>query len=174
MISTYSGRVLEIRASVGEIVHAGRSLITIEPTGSEGLGLNAMIYVPVSQGKLLKPGMRLQVSPVSIRKEEFGVMVGIVSQVSKFPSTAAGMKRVLKNDLLVQQMLKQSGLAPIAVKAELIPDPRTVSGFRWTSKKGPPVVIGPGTPCAATIAVREARPIELVVPALRRILGVGM
>lgn len=174
VLSSLSGRVLEIRASVGEVVHPGRSLITIEPAGSEGLGLKAMIYVPVSQGKLLKPGMRLQVSPLSIKKEEFGVMVGIVSHVSEFPSTEAGMKRVLQNDLLVQSMLSKIGLAPIAVKAELIPDSKTVSGFRWTSKKGPPVIVGPGTPCSALISVREVRPIELVIPALRRIFGVGI
>ena len=99
-------------------------------------------------------------------------MVGIVTQVSEFPSTQEGMKRVLQNDLLVQSLLQKIGLAPIAVKAELVPDTRTKSGYHWTSKKGPPIPVGPGTPCSASIAVRESRPIEMVIPALRKFLGV--
>jgi len=172
VISTRAGRVLEIRVSKGEVVHSGRSLITLEPTGSEGLGLEAMIYVPVEQGKLLRPGMRTRVSPMSVKKEEYGVMVGIVTHVSEFPSTQAGMKRILQNDLFVQSLLGKIGLAPIAIKVELIPNVNAPSGFRWTSREGPPTSIGPGTPCTAAISVKEHRPVEMVIPAIRKLLGV--
>lgn len=172
VVSPHSGRVLEVRASEGDVVSPGRGILNLEPAGTESTGLEALIYVPLSQGKALRPGMRLQIAPDSVRREEFGVMVGIVTSVSEFPSTEDGMRRVLQNDLLVRNLLQAVGLAPIAVEAELVPDARTPSGYKWTSKSGPPGQFGPGTPCKAAITVKRTRPIELVIPLLRESIGV--
>ncbi len=172
VISPHSGRVIEVRASEGDVVSPGRGILNLEPAGTESTGLEALLYVPLSQGKSLKPGMRLQISPDSVRREEYGVMVGIVTSVSEFPSTEDGMRRVLQNDLLVRNLLQAVGLAPIAVGAEIVPDAHTPSGYKWTSKAGPPGQFGPGTPCSASITVRKTAPIEMVIPLMREYLGV--
>ena len=172
VISPHSGRVLEVRASEGDVVRPGRPILNLEPAGTESTGLEALIYVPLSQGKSLRPGMRVQIAPDSVRKEEYGVMVGIVTSVAEFPSTEDGMRRILGNNLLVQNLLQSVGLAPIAVQAELVPDAHTPSGYKWSSNRGPPGQFGPGTPCRASISVRQTRPIELVIPLMREYLGV--
>ncbi len=172
VISPHSGRVLEVRAREGDLVAPGRSILSLEPTGSEGSGLEAVLYVPLAQGKTVQPGMRVQIAPESVKKEEHGVMLGIVTKVAEFPATEEGMKRVLENDLLVRRLLGSVGLAPIAVTAELVPDVRTHSGYRWSSGTGPKLQLGPGTPAQANITVKRVRPIQLVIPLLKEGLGV--
>jgi HlyD family secretion protein len=61
---------------------------------------------------------------------------------------------------------------PQEVHVDLLPDPSTVSGYRWSSAKGPPVKIEPGTLCQSAIIVASRHPIEMVVPFLRRSGGV--
>jgi HlyD family secretion protein len=48
----------------------------------------------------------------------------------------------------------------------------TRSGFRWTSHQGPDFTFGSGTLCEGKITLAQRRPITLVVPALRRWLGI--
>jgi HlyD family secretion protein len=172
VVSPHTGRVVEVRARVGDVVGPGRPILDLEPLGSEGIGLEALVYVPLAKGKTIRPGMRAQIAPDSVRKEEYGVMVGLVTSVSEFPSTEEGMKRVLGNDLLVKNLLETVGLAPVAVRVELVPDAHTKSGYRWSSREGPTLLIGPGTPCHATVSIRSTHPIELVVPLLRELVGV--
>jgi len=173
VVAPHGGRVLEVRAKEGDVVGPGRSILSVEPAGSESSGLEALLYVSLAQGKTVRPGMRVQVSPDSVNKQEHGVMVAIVTSVSDFPATEDGMRRVLGNDLLVRNLLASVGLAPIAVEAELVPNSRTPTGYRWSSGEGPPLLLGPGTPCSATIAVERVRPVTKAIPALKRLLGDG-
>jgi HlyD family secretion protein len=172
VVSAHAGRVIEVRAREGDLVDPAKPIVNLEPAGTEDSGLEALIYLPLAQGKTIRPGMRAQIAPDGIRKEEYGAILGIVTSVAEFPSTEDGMKRMLGNDLLVRKLLDTVGLAPIAVRAELVPDHRTRSGYHWSSREGPPVPIGPGTPCQTTITVRRQHPVELVLPFIRSSLGV--
>ncbi len=78
--------------------------------------------------------------------------------------------RLLNNRVLVQQMMRQG--APFIVSIAPDIDPRTVSGFRWSSPQGPPTKIESGTVCKVRIVVREERPISLVIPFFGSLLGV--
>jgi HlyD family secretion protein len=93
-----------------------------------------------------------------------------VTYVSSFPATARGMARLLKNDKLVASLSGND--APYQVHADLTPDPQTVSRYRWTSSSGPPIAIESGTLCSANILVDERRPVELVVPYVRKATGI--
>lgn len=172
VVSPHSGRVLEVRLSVGSLASPGQPILNLEPEGSRGSGLQALIYVPLDKGKSVHPGMRVRVSPANVRKEVHGVMHGIVTGVAEFPSTRDGMQRVLRNELLVQRFLSAAGSAPIEVVAELVPSGHTDSGYRWSSGEGPSTQLGPGTPATAVITVEQVRPIEKVIPLLRETLGV--
>jgi HlyD family secretion protein len=54
---------------------------------------------------------------------------------------------------------------------KFIPDPKTPSGFRWSSSQGPPVEIFSGTLVSASIVTEEKRPISYVLPILRSAMG---
>ncbi|CAK0780417.1 Membrane-fusion protein [Gammaproteobacteria bacterium] len=168
--SPYSGRVLEIRLSENMLINAGTPILSVEQTGNSVNDLEALIYTAPLDGKKVKTNMDVQISPSTARREEFGVMLGMVRMVADFPSTKQGMMRILKNDQLVQHLT--SGTASVAVQADLIPSDSTVSGYRWSSPKGPAYRIESGTLCSATIRVMNQSPISLVIPFLRELLGI--
>lgn len=170
VVSPYTGRVLEVMTEQGKIVGRGEPVLSLDLTGRAVQDLVAIIYVPSAQGKQVKPGMRVQVAPTTVRQEEFGMMLGEVTFVSDFPATPRGMLRVLKNEQLVRAL--SGGGAPYEVHAELIVDPETPSGYRWSSSEGPPIEIQSGTVAFATVAVESQRPIAKVIPLLRRWTGI--
>ena len=169
VFSPFSGRVLEIKLAEGSPVSAGTSILTLEQTGASVSDLEAVLYIAPLDGKKVKTNMDVQIAPSTVRQEEFGLMVGKVKSVADFPSSTEGMQRVLRNPQLVQQLA--AGAAPIAVQADLTPSATTVSGYKWTSPKGPDTRIESGTLCSATITVSNRRPISLVIPILRDNLG---
>jgi HlyD family secretion protein len=63
--------------------------------------------------------------------------------------------------------------APYAAVVQLQPDARTPSGYRWSSGRGPDQKISSGTLAHAEVVTRERRPIELLLPLLRRVSGAG-
>ena len=164
--SPYTGRVLEVIAEQGSIVDRGQAILTVDLTGKRVQPLEAVVFIPSVHGKKVKPGMEIQLAPSTVRREEFGYLLGRVTYVSDFPASAAGMRRVLKNDQLVTTL---SGAdAPYEVRAELIPDRDSPSGYRWSSSAGPPVRIQSGTLSGGAIVVDRRRPIVMLIPQLRR------
>lgn len=164
--SRYTGRVLETMVEQGSVVERGQPILTIDQTGNAVQELEAVIYIPSRHGKAVRPGMEIQISPSTVRREEFGYLLGKVTYVSDFPATAAGMRRVLKNDQLVTTLGGQD--APYEIHADLIPDPGSPSSYRWSSSQGPPVRIQSGTLADGNVVVERRRPIFMVLPPLRR------
>lgn len=167
--SPYSGRVLELIAETGKMVGTGEPVVTLDRAGRDARELEAVVYVSAAYGKRVRPGMHIQVAPATVRQEEFGMISGVVTSVSAYPATARGMQRMLKNDQLVTAL--SGGGAPYEVRATLSPDPRTPSGYRWTSSHGPPLGIQSGTLAGAQVIVDTQRPIAKVLPLLRRWSG---
>lgn len=164
IVSQVEGRVVEVRARVGSRVSAGSPIVALEASGGKQT-LEALLYFDSHRGKLLKPGMPIEIVPSVVRKERYGVLLGKVRSVEDFPSTRLGMMGALRNEQLVDGFIQEAGGAPIAVRAELILD-STPSGYRWSSGRGPDVVLTSGTRCGAAVITRTQRPIALVFPAL--------
>ena len=170
--SAHTGRVLEIAASEGNLINRGASLMTLELVGKEIKDLEAVIYIPAIYGKKIRFGMDAQIAPSTVKREEFGVMMGKVTRVAEFPATKQGMMRILNNERLISQLSGRG--APIEVMVDLTPDDKTTSGYKWSSPKGPPVSIQSGTLCTASVIVTRRRPISLVIPLLKKYaLGIG-
>jgi HlyD family secretion protein len=169
--SLHAGQVLELRAAPGDIVRSGTPILSIELQGEEQQPLEALLYIHSSQGKQVTPGMVVQVEPSVVRREEHGVVLADVTSVAEFPSTRHGMMRVLDNEELVTSFLAATDGMPIAVEAILRIDSDTPSGYAWSSGQGPQILLTSGTPCEASITTREQRPITLVLPILRSLLG---
>jgi HlyD family secretion protein len=165
--SPIAGRVLEIKTSTGSVLAVGTPVVLIE---DEGTKLEAVVYIPADQGKSVKPGFQVRLAPSTVKREEFGTMIGTVSNVSEFPVTPQGMTAVLHNDQLVKLFSKDG--APYAVSVLLDQDASTPSGYRWAVGKGPQVHLTSGTLAQAEITTRNRRPLDLVVPLLRKLTGI--
>jgi HlyD family secretion protein len=167
VVSPIEGRVLEIKVSPGSVLNVGTPVIVVE---TEGATLDAILYVAADRGKSVKSGMEVRLEPSTVKREEFGTMVGIVESISEFPITPQGMAAVLHNDSLVTRFSK--GGAPYTASVRLKRDDNTVSGYRWAVGKGPASRLTSGTLTKAEITTRERRPIELIVPMLKRLTGI--
>ncbi len=164
--SPYTGRVLEIKVDTGTSVERGTSLISVEGLNQQGrVDLVAVLYVAPAEGKKIQTGMPVQVSPSTVRREEYGYMLGRVTAVGQFPATSQGMLRVLGNTELVKSL--SAGGTPIEVQVELERSTQNANGYAWSSQSGPPSAVDSGTLCDAWITLREERPISLVLPAVK-------
>lgn len=173
VMSPHSGQIIELSASSGVLVTTGSPLAKMELVGKNTKNLEAILYFPAIQGKKVKQGMKAQLAPSTTRQEEHGFMLGLVTSVSEFPVSSTAMMNVLHNDALVSSL--SSGGSPIEVHADLIPDPRTPSGYKWSSGKGPNLMMGSGTMCMGSIVVEQQKPINMVIPLFKRkVLGEGL
>lgn len=169
IVAQYTGRILEIMTEQGAIVGKGEPILTLDLLGRSVKDLEAVIYVPSIHGKQIKVGMSALIAPSTVKQEEYGMMLARVTYVSDFPATARGMRRVLKNDKLVQGLSGQD--APYEVHADLLVDANTASRYKWSSSGGPPVKIQSGTLALAQISVATRRPVDMVIPLIREYTG---
>jgi HlyD family secretion protein len=167
VVSPFSGRVLELLVVRGDVVNPGTPILSVEVLSEE---LIAVLFVPASEGKRIHLGMPARISPTTVKREEYGFMEGEVTWTSAFPSTSRGMVRLLGNEALVAKLMKEG--PPIQVNVALTRDPKTPTGFRWSSSGGPNQKISSGTLATGSIIVKEARPLSLVIPTVREKLGV--
>lgn len=162
ILAPVSGRVAELKARVGTVLNAGDSLLSIK-TGEETL--EALIYVPPAKGKDVEPGMEVLVSPVNMRKEEHGYILGRVGEVSDLPSSFRGMVATLQNPELARRF-SVSG-PPYAARVILTPDSSTASAFAWTSPRGERRTLSFGTLVNVEIKIEKRAPITLAIPLFR-------
>ncbi|HBQ26617.1 MAG TPA: NHLP bacteriocin system secretion protein, partial [Syntrophomonas sp.] len=168
IVASTSGRVLEMQVKKGSIVQAGSVICTIGEEREQTDALEASVYVPVEQGKKIRPGMEVNISPTTVKKEEYGFMLGNVVSVSQYPASTQGMMLTLGNNDLVRQLSGEG--APIEVKVKLVMDSSTQSGYKWSTPNGAPLTIDDGTFCLGEIKVEEKRPISMVIPFIKKIL----
>ena len=170
VVSPYTGRVLEVGLDEGNRVELGERILRLELTEGVGEKLEAALFVSPGSGKRVAPGMAVHIAPSTVKEEEYGYILGRVTYVASFPSSRQAMMRVLQNEEQVASLSR--GRAPIQIYAELIKDPNTFSGFKWSSKGGPPVKVFSGTLCRASITVFEQAPIALLIPGVKKaVLG---
>jgi len=166
VVSAYSGRVLEVKVKKNNVIGTGMALVTIESGGAKAKDLEAVMYLPVHEGKKVIPGMKVGLSPSSINKEEFGFMIGRVTSVSEFPSSPQGMMVTIGNEALVQELAGR-GAAMLEVRVDLIPDSHNASGYKWSTGDGPPTTINSGTLVFGSITIKEQKPITSVIPQIK-------
>jgi len=170
--SPFTGRILEVGVDTGSMVNIGSSILKMELIGKNTKNLEAVLYFPAREGKKIQLGLQAQISPSTVKQEEYGFMQGMVTSVSEFPASRQTMLNTFHNESLVADL--SMGGAPIEVHADLIPDPGTQSGYKWSSSSGPALTIETGTLCFSTVMVAEQRPISLIIPLFKKhVMGIG-
>jgi HlyD family secretion protein len=165
--SPYSGRVLEITARMGALVTPGAAIALIEQQTQE-IDFEVVAYFSPLIGKQIREGMPAQISPSFVKREEYGFMEGIVRQVDRYPSTFNAVLKDIQNDSLARMLTQDT--APIKVVMALRLDKTALSGYKWSSRQGPPIEIQSGTICATAVTVKTQPPITLVIPLLKKYL----
>jgi HlyD family secretion protein len=160
-----SGRVIEIQADQGTMVTAGAPIVAIELPDHP---LVVVCYTKAFEGKKIQPGMIVEVTPSTVKREEYGFILGIVDAVSDFPASEEAMLNLIPNKVLVNELRKDGASIEVHIKLQVAATP---SGYHWSSGQGPALVPQSGTLSTCRVRIREQAPITLVLPTLRRVFG---
>ena len=171
ILSPQAGCVLEITTQVGQFVNPGTRLGTIEVEG-QASKMVGVTYFPVKDGKRIKPGMAIQITPDTVKRERFGGIVGQVTQVSAFSVTKKGASTLVGNPEVIENLIGEGG-AMLEAIAELQLDPLTFSGYKWSSSQGPHLKMSTGTTTTARVKIEERAPITFILPILREWSGIN-
>jgi HlyD family secretion protein len=166
VVSPYGGEVLEVKVSPGATVAMGDPILSMQPDVQD---LQVLIFLPAAQAKDVHSGMDAKISPSSVKPEEFGFIRGRVVYVSDFPDTPAELMRNFQNEVLVRALTNDGPVTELRI--EMQRNPKTPSGYEWSSAKGPSLMLSGGTLCTAEVITRWQKPITLVFPAVRKAFG---
>jgi HlyD family secretion protein len=174
IISDYDGKIIELSVVPGQIVSSGSRLGAVNAQGTDAK-LMSVMYFADKDGKQIKPGMEVQVTPSLVKRERFGGILGNIQTVTSFPVTVQDMSTIIGNQNLAESLAEGLGrggsISPIQVFAELKPGD-TKSGYQWSSSQGPDIQLSSGTTVQVRVKVGEIAPIAYVIPIFKSITGI--
>jgi HlyD family secretion protein len=170
LLSAHTGIVLEINVAIGHQVAVGQALgkIAIANPSTE---LMAIAYLTIKDGKKVKAGQEIRVSPVTFERERFGGIRGRVESVSEFPISFDAATHEIGDQRIASDLL--GGEARIRVVVRLEKDPTSSTEYLWTFGTGPPGEgpPTPGTTADVRVTLANRAPITLVFPFLKSLLS---
>jgi len=159
--SKAGGVIVQVAAKVGDIVSPEIDLAIVEnPQNYEHYVLN--LYVPFSSNEPIKTGMPVDIEPFTVDYNLYGWLKGSVLEVNRYVSSSYSILNDLENEDLVKLVESQGPVYKVTVKLET--NPKTVSGFAWTNKTGPPYKISPGQLSKGYVHVKDKAPIDYIIP----------
>lgn len=88
--------------------------------------------------------------------------------MTPFPITSEGGASLVGNPEVVQKIMGEGG--KIEAMSQMQFDPKTASGYNWSSSSGPQLEISPGTTTTVRVTVEQRKPITFVLPILRELV----
>ena len=176
--SEHDGQVLEVSVVPGQVINAGTPIGIIQKVDKDEnqATLMSVAYFADKDGKKIKPGMSVQITPSIVKRERYGGILGTVTEVSPFAVTTQNIGVVVGNKEIAQSLsrsVSQSGtIAIIQASIELETDPNTVSGYKWSSSSGPPIRLSPATTTLVRVKIGTRAPISYVIPLFRSWTGI--
>ena len=176
VVSPMAGCLVEQLVQPGAVVTAGTSLFSLDRRDRRQ-GLVSLAYFPVQDGKRLKPGQLVRITPTTTKAQRHGGIRGRILVLRALPVSREGLRRRLGLDSLVEAVQPAgtsggAGQPLIEAVTSLEPDPRTRSGYDWGGGPGPDISLTPGTGTEVSVLVENRQPISYVIPLLRDISGI--
>ncbi len=168
--SLHSGCILETTSVVGQVVSPGARLGSLRTSTSGKEQVTGIAYFDVKDGKRIKPGMTMQITPDTVKRERYGGIVAIVKSVSPFPVTSTTAATRLGNSELADTLTNKT--AKVEIVAELVPEKANTSGYKWSSSSGPDMKLTSGTTTGVRVKVEQQAPITFLLPFLREWSGI--
>lgn len=168
MLSAHDGEILEMNIQPGQLVEPGQAVAVVSQLKGEQK-LLSINFFPVGEGQKIETNSDLQVTPSTVKREEFGGIVGRVSRVSSYPITREGAASLVGNPELLKDVMGDG--SQIAVFAELETSAENESGFAWSSSQGPEQPVESGVTTSVRVTIAKRSPISFVLPILKDWIG---
>ena len=190
VVSRFSGTVAQVLSARDEMIREGAPVVLLHSPKSElgaddeGRPYDSIVFVPAGEGKKIDEKDVVEVSPTTVKREEYGFIRGRVVSVSELPATKMAMESALQHPELVETFLKRYSpgvLLRVHVKldeakaSDLVRADQEGSDllnhFDWSSSSGLRQPLKTGTMCQAAIVVDRRRLISLVLPWAKKFVG---
>lgn len=169
VLAPIDGTLLEHRLDLGSTVSVGTIVASIQPPGDANEDLIAEAFVPYGTGRRIREGMAVRLSLPFARPSRFGYIVGEVVEVSRFVVDLGDSAALGSRTLAADLAQKLGPMLEVVVRIER--DASSPTGLRWTSGRGYPRPLDYPALCAVEVVVSEDRPIDLVIPWVKDLLG---
>ena len=157
--SRWGGFITGNPIDVGNYIQPGSPLMYIERDIPNN-HLLAFLFVDSAKATGIAPGMKVDLNVASAPAAAFGVLRARVTDVAPYPATFAEVENLFSDTQLAKQFTAK-GL-PTIVTVDFQTDPKTPSGFKWSTKSGPPFPLRSGIQVKATVIQGTQAPIKLV------------
>jgi multidrug efflux pump subunit AcrA (membrane-fusion protein) len=169
-----AGCIVDELVHRGQVVPVGANLFDLEKRdGSQEL--RSLAFFPARDGKRLKVGQPVRVTPTTTRAQRHGGIRGQIVAVRQLPVSRDALLNRFGNPNLVDAILagqSEPGEPLIEVETSLQRSPRTFSGYDWSGGQGPHLSITAGTATQMSVIVEWRRPIGYLIPMLRDLSGI--
>ena len=169
--STLNGRVLDIQKNVGDQVSVKDPIMTLS-SGDERT-LEAVVYFNPLEAKEIKANMKAYLIPTYLDKEHRGYINGRIDHVSSYPETSRSLMETLQNEDLVKKFAESN--PPISTRIRFgdmaLSTPFGRGKKSKQSSHDVAASLTPGTWVYARVIVKERPPLLLVIPEIKKLLG---
>lgn len=169
IVAERPGTIVELHVDRGAYVTAGARVGTMAGEGPAD-EVVALGYFSVRDGKRIDTGMRAGVTPDTVERQRYGSIDGTVERVSLYPVSPEDVRHIVGNEEIARELL--DGGRVIQVRVHMALDPTTVSGYRWTSSRGPDRPLTANTTGSVRVAIESRAPVTFVLPFLREAVGI--
>lgn len=166
--SPISGVITGISTTIGIHVKQGEEIATISPEEDD---YDALLFLPASYGQRVKEKMQVLINPAGYPSQETGSILGYVTNVHAFPASKKELDMLLQNNTLSNTLLDKDK-SVIIVRARLLKNKNSPNQLQWTSSAGNQVIIHAGSLCSGQFILKQKRPFELIIPAVKKSLGI--
>lgn len=179
IVAPIRGRIIARHVGLGSVVAPGDAIATILPIDTTEDGKDdptpiiALVYIEYGTGKQVEPGMIARIGVPFAPTTEYGFIKASVASVASFASDQDVVTRQVGSDALAKSIMGVT-VVPLEVKLDLQRNPESTSGLAWTSGEGFPGPIPSLTECTVQITTRLQRPIDLVIPWLKKKMGIDV
>lgn len=165
--ATVSGTIYSTFVTNGSMVTIDTEVARISQQEDINSGgkLQAVYFMPLTSGKNVKEGMKVNVYATNLPKEEYGHMTATVISVADYVTSYADLYTKLGDETLANTF--SSSGAVLEVICELDTDSATESGFVWSTDKGREVDLEVGTLLQGSVITEEVPPITRLIPKLK-------
>ncbi|MEB3172588.1 MAG: hypothetical protein VKL97_01860 [Cyanobacteriota bacterium] len=168
--------ILSSNNKSGTAVREGDELLSVT-NQPPALPRELPVFLDGSAAQQVSEGMTVLLTPKGISRAQFGGIPGRVIEVSKLPLQGDALQGVLGSRALSGSISQQLPVAYLARVELEQAEPRFCQQalsrrcYRWSSGRLPPHPVRLATLADVQITTAYRRPVEFVMPALRRLLG---
>lgn len=159
----------------GETVMQGQPILQLSQNP-----LDSPVYVPVfldsQEMAQVFPGMPILATPLGYQRSEVGGIRGKVISISKLPSDVDDLTALVGVKSLAAEIFREQGAPSLAVvsldRPKNAQSNKNSGGYLWSSQSALPFPPKAGDKLSVEITTQSVSPISLVIPALKKFIGI--